>query len=149
RHTLYHRNRLEVYIFTMFIAILFCLSHASADSGWTGLRISPSIFASVPYHGFQINIYEHEGNQGKPVSQRKYYYPPLALFEDVRLIHPRITKRTDIEISLRMRGHDEVSVILERLRLWLGPDISYHNIELLPVERIILTSKRPLQGDFS
>jgi hypothetical protein len=115
-------------------------------STWAKLKISPDTFSSMKYGNFRIAIYEHVNNQkatATPINQKKYFYSPLALLDHTSAvsIYNRVTKKPEMRFRVEMWNDKVENEILKYLNEIVGHEIKSNQVAIIPLEKVILTSK--------
>jgi hypothetical protein len=118
----------------------------ASSSSWAKLKISPDTFSSMEYGNFLIEIYEHaDNNQKSSDSQKKYFYSPLALLDHSSAvsIYNRFTKQPEMSFRIEMWNDKVQNEVVKHLNEIVGHQIKSHKVRVLPLDKVILTSKIP------
>ncbi|XP_046456767.1 CAP-Gly domain-containing linker protein 1-like isoform X2 [Daphnia pulex] len=119
------------------------------SSSWEKLQISPDPLSSMEYGNFLVEIYEHANNH-KPTttaSEKKYFYSPLALLDhkSAFVTYNKFTKQTEMRFRIEMwndKVQNEVVKHLNEMQMD-GHEIKSNKVRVIPLEKVILVSKRP------
>jgi hypothetical protein len=145
-------------IFIHFLALFaVCRNCQSENPGgcsysWTKLQISPDTLSSMKYGNFLIEIYEHVNNHKATTtdSQKKYFYSPIALLDHKSAIstYNRVTKQSEMRFRVEMWNDKVEGEVVKHLNEIVGHEIKSNRVRVLPLEKVILVSKRPT-ADYS
>ena len=140
-------------IFIHFLALFaVCRNCQSENPGgcsysWTKLQISPDTLSSMKYGNFLIEIYEHVNNHKATTtdSQKKYFYSPIALLDHKSAIstYNRVTKQSEMRFRVEMWNDKVENEVVRHLNKIASQEIQSDNVRVLPLEKVILVSKRP------
>jgi hypothetical protein len=136
-------------IFTIFL-LAVCCCHCQTDSissSWAKSKISPEALSSVEYGNFLIEIYEHVNNHKATTTanEKKYFYSPIALLDhkSATSTYSRLAKQQEIRFRVVMWNDKVQNEVLKHLNKITGQEIQSDKVRILPLEKVILTSKRP------
>jgi hypothetical protein len=118
----------------------------ASSSSWAKLKISPDTFSSMEYGNFLIEIYEHaDNNQKSSDSQKKYFYSPLALLDHSSAVstYNRFTKQPEMSFRIEMWNDKVQNEVVKHLNEIVGHQIKSNQVRVLPLDKVILTSKIP------
>ena len=146
-----------------FLAIIFAFAVCSkcqsingtgSSSSWTKLQmiISPDTFSSMEYGNFSIEIYEHVNNQKATTTatQKKYFYSPMALLDHKSAVsrYNRIRKQSEMRFRVEMWNDKVQNEVVKHLNEIVGHEIKSNQVAIIPLEKVILTSRVPT-ADYS
>ncbi|EFX82669.1 C1q and tumor necrosis factor-related protein-like protein 2 [Daphnia pulex] len=119
------------------------------SSSWEKLQISPDTLSSIEYGNFLVEIYEHANNYKATTtaSEKKYFYSPLALLDhkSAFVTYNKFTKQTEMRFRIEMwndKVQNEVVKHLNEMQMD-GHEIKSNKVRVIPLEKVILASKRP------
>ncbi|XP_046645606.1 uncharacterized protein LOC124336048 isoform X3 [Daphnia pulicaria] len=137
-------------IFVIFLAAVCCncqSDNTGGSSSWAKLQISPDTLSSMKYGNFLIEIYEHANNH-KPTataSQKKYFYSPIALLDNKSAVssYNNVTKQPEMSFRIEMWNDKVENEVVKHLNDIVGHQIKSNQVRVIPLEKVILVSKRP------
>ena len=142
-------------ILTIFLAFTICCScqDSSVDSSsWAKLQISPVSLSSMEYGNFLVEIYEHANNHKATTiaSQKKYFYSPIALLDhkSAASTYNRATKQPEMRFQIEMWNDKVQNEVVKHLNKIVDQEIQSDKVRVIPLEKVILTSKIPT-ADYS
>jgi hypothetical protein len=101
----------------------------------------------MKYGNFHIEIYEHINNQKATTtaSEKKYFYSPIALLDHKSAISRlnRFTKQPEMRFRLEMWNDKVENEVVQHLIKIVGQEIQPNKVRVIPLEKVILTSKLP------
>ena len=107
-------------------------------------QILPKEIYSMPYKNFKINIYENSNNQDKfhTPSRLKYYYTPIALLDHKSAVSIASydVKSAEMRFNIDMWNEKVEKEILNYLRGLLGSGMKPHQVQMIPIEEMSLTT---------
>ncbi|XP_046645654.1 uncharacterized protein LOC124336071 isoform X2 [Daphnia pulicaria] len=134
-------------ILTIFWAFATCCNCQSIDPGvsssWAKLQISPDALSSMEYGNFLIDIYEHAHNhKATTTSEKKYFYSPIALLDNKSAVssYNNVTKQPEMRFRIEMWNDKVQYEVVKYLNDIVGHEIKSHNVRVIPLEKVILTS---------
>jgi hypothetical protein len=125
-----------------------CNSQPENNPGasWAKLQISPDTLSSMKYGNFLVEIYEHANNHKETTtaSQKKYFYSPIALLDHKSAVssYNNITKQPEMRFSIEMWNDKVQNEVVKHLNKSIGQEIQSDKVRVIPLERVILASKR-------
>ncbi|XP_046456425.1 repetitive organellar protein-like isoform X2 [Daphnia pulex] len=130
---------------------LFCCNCQSIDPGvsssWEKLQISPDTLTFMEYGDFLVEIYEHANNHKATTStsQKKYFYSPLALLDQNSAVsvYNNVTNQPEMRFRVEMWNDKVQKEVVKHLKISIGQEIQSDKVRVIPLEKVILTSKRP------
>jgi hypothetical protein len=101
----------------------------------------------MKYGNFLIEIYEHANNH-KPTataSQKKYFYSPIALLDNKSAVssYNNVTKQPEMSFRIEMWNDKVENEVVKHLNDIVGHQIKSNQVRVIPLEKVILVSKRP------
>ncbi|XP_046459432.1 uncharacterized protein LOC124205909 [Daphnia pulex] len=142
-------------ILTIFWAFATCCNCQSIDPGvsssWAKLQISPDALSSMEYGNFLIDIYEHAHNHmATTTSEKKYFYSPITLLDNKSAVssYNNVTKQPEMRFRIEMWNDKVQYEVVKHLNDIVGHEIKSHNVRVIPLEKVILTSNIPT-ADYS
>ena len=143
-------------ILTIFLAFTICrcsCQDSSVDSSsWAKLQISPVSLSSMEYGNFLVEIYEHANNHKATTiaSQKKYFYSPIALLDhkSAASTYNRATKQPEMRFQIEMWNDKVQNEVVKHLNKIVDQEIQSDKVRVIPLEKVILTSKIPT-ADYS
>jgi hypothetical protein len=140
------------YILTiLFVSVACCICQADGRSGasssWEKQQILPDPSMHMAYGNFIVDIYEHANNQKATttVSQKKFYYSPLALLDHKSAVSSfnKAMKQAELKFSIEMWNDKVQNEVMKYLSESLSQEIKYDKVAVIPLEKVILTSNTP------
>jgi hypothetical protein len=139
--------RLILIIFLAFAIHCNCQSENLEVSSWAKLQISPDTLSSMEYGNFPIEIYEHANNHKTTTtaSDKKFFYSPIALLDHKSAVSKfnKVTKQSEMRFRIEMWNDKVQSQVVKHLKEIVGHEILTNKVRVIPLEKAILTSKRP------
>jgi hypothetical protein len=121
--------------------------NSSSSSSWAKLNISPDTLGSMKYGNYRVDIYEHSKNQNPntPSNRHKYYYAPIALLDHKSAIssYNKVTKNPEMKFRIEMWNQKVTEEMVLHLNKILGRQISEDQVEVIPLENVILVNLSP------
>jgi hypothetical protein len=142
-------TKLRYYILSILFLIAaggYCQSdNSSVSFQRTKLQISLDSFSSIKYGNFHIEIFEHSNNQKVTASEKKYFYSPIALLDHKSTVSRlnRFTKQPEIRFRIEMWNDKVEKEVVKHLVEIVGHEIKSNKVRVIPLEKVILTSKKP------
>ena len=140
-------------ILTVFLAAVCCncqLDNPVVSSSWAKLQISPDTLSSMEYGNFLVEIYEHASNHKATTtaSEKKYFYSPLALLDHTSAVSRwnRVTKQSEMRFRVEMWSDKVQNEVVRHLNEIVGHQINSNKVTVIPLEKVILASKRATVG---
>ena len=138
------------YIFTiLFVSVVCCNCQSDKPGGsssWAKLKISADTLSSMKYGSFLIEIYEHANNhkQTTTASQKKYFYAPIALLDHKSAVssYNNVTKQSEMRFRIEMWNDKVQNEVVKHLNKSNGQEIQSDNVRVIPLEKVILATKR-------
>jgi hypothetical protein len=101
----------------------------------------------MEYGNFLVEIYEHANNH-KPTataSEKKYFYSPIALLDHKSAVSRlnRVTKQQEMRFRIEMWNDKVQNEVVKHLNKCIGQEIQSDKVRVIPLEKVILVSKRP------
>ncbi|EFX79566.1 hypothetical protein DAPPUDRAFT_244780 [Daphnia pulex] len=136
---------------TIILAFAVCCNCQSngpgLSSSWAKLQISPDTLSSMEYGNFLIEIYEHANNHKvtTTASEKKYFYSPLALLDHTSAVSRlnRVTKQSELRFRIEMWNEKIQNEVVKHLNEIVSHQIKSNKVTVIPLEKVILKSKRP------
>jgi hypothetical protein len=117
------------------------------SSSWAKLQISPDTLSSMEYGNFHVEIYEHANNHKATTtaSEKKYFYSPIALLDHKSAASRlnRVTKQQEMRFRVEMWNDKVQNEVVKHLNDIVGHEIKSNRVTVIPLEKVILVSKRP------
>jgi hypothetical protein len=137
-------------ILAIILAFAFFCNCQSIDPGvsssWEKLQISPDTLTFMEYGDFLVEIYEHADNHKvtTTASQKKYFYSPLALLDQNTAvsIYNNVTNQPEMRFRVEIWNDKVQKAVLKHLKISIGQEIQSDKVKVIPLEKVILTSKR-------
>jgi ribosomal protein S8 len=111
------------------------------------LQISPDTFSSVEYANFLIEIYEYTDNNKATttMSQKKYFYSPLAILDHKSAVssYNNVTNQSEMRFRIEMWNDKVQNEVVKHLKKIVGQEIKSNQVRIIPTKKIILTSDVP------
>jgi hypothetical protein len=102
----------------------------------------------MEYGNFFIEIYEHTNNKksATAASEKKYFYSSIGLLDNQSAVstYNRITKQPEIRFRIEMWNDKVQKQVVKHLSEIVGHEIKYNQVRITPLEKIILTSNKPI-----
>jgi hypothetical protein len=138
-------------IYVIFWAAICCQcqsdNNPGGSSSWAKLQISPDTLSSMDYGNFLVEIYEHANNHKATTtaSEKKYFYSPLALLDQTSAVSRlnRVTKQSEMRFRIEMWNDKVQNEVVKHLNKFVGQEIQSDKVRVIPLEKVILVSKRP------
>jgi hypothetical protein len=139
-------------ILVIFLAAVCCncqSDNPGGSSSWAKLQISPDTFSSMEYGNFLVEIYEHANNHKATTtaSQKKYFYSPIALLDNKSAVssYNNVTKQPEMSFRIEMWNDKVQNKVVKHLNEMQmdGHEIKSNKVRVIPLEKVILVSKRP------
>jgi hypothetical protein len=100
----------------------------------------------MKYGSFLIEIYEHANNhkQTTTASQKKYFYAPIALLDHKSAVssYNNVTKQPEMRFRIEMWNDKVQNEVVKHLNKSIGQEIQSDNVRVIPLEKVILATKR-------
>ncbi|XP_046651567.1 uncharacterized protein LOC124342588 isoform X5 [Daphnia pulicaria] len=101
----------------------------------------------MEYGNFLIEIYEHANNHKitTTAGDKKYFYSPIALLDHKSAVSKfnKVTKQSEMRFRIEMWNDKVQSEVVKHLKEIVGQEILTNKVRVIPLEKVILTSKRP------
>jgi hypothetical protein len=101
----------------------------------------------MEYGNFLVEIYEHANNHKATTtaSEKKYFYSPLALLDhkSAFVTYNKFTKQTEMRFRIEMWNDKVQNEVVKHLNKSIGHEIKSNKVRIIPLEKVILASKRP------
>ena len=121
--------------------------NSSGSSSWAKLNISPDTVGSMKYGNYRVDIYEHSKNQNPntPSNRHKYYYAPIALLDHKSAFsyYNKVTKNPEMKFRTEIWNQKVTEEMVLHLNKILGRQISEDQVEVIPLENVILVNLSP------
>ncbi|EFX82610.1 C1qdc1 protein [Daphnia pulex] len=137
-------------ILVTFLVVVYCdcqSDNPGGSSSWEKLQISPDTLSSIEYGNFLVEIYEHANNHkaNTTASEKKYFYSPLALLDhkSAFVTYNKFTKQTEMRFRIEMWNDKVQNEVVKHLNKSIGHEIKSNKVRVIPLEKVILASKRP------
>jgi hypothetical protein len=104
----------------------------------------------MEYGNFLIDIYEHANNHKANPSENKYFYSPIALLDHKSAVsvYNNVTKQPEMRFRIEMWNEKVQNEVVKHLFKSVDKEIQPDNVKIIPLENVILASKRP-KADYS
>ncbi|EFX82821.1 hypothetical protein DAPPUDRAFT_240849 [Daphnia pulex] len=100
----------------------------------------------MKYGNFLVEIYEHANNhkQTTTASQKKYFYAPIALLDHKSAVssYNNVTKQSEMRFRIEMWNEKVQNEVVKHLNKSIGQEIQSDNVRVIPLEKVILATKR-------
>ncbi len=133
------------------VSLAVCCNSQSGNnpggSSWAKLQISPDTLSSMEYGNFLVEIYEHANNHKATTTDRlkQYFYSPIALLDHTSAVsmYNNVTKQPEMRFRIEMWNDKVQNEVVKHLNEIIGHEIKPNKVRVIPLEKVILTSKRP------
>jgi hypothetical protein len=104
----------------------------------------------MEYGNFLIDIYEHANNHKANPNENKYFYSPIALLDHKSAVsvYNNVTKQPEMRFRIEMWNEKVQNEVVKHLFKSVDKEIQPYNVKIIPLENVILASKRP-KADYS
>ncbi len=139
-------TQLRCILAILLLTVVFCNSQSDNSSvSSVKLQIASDSLSSMKYGNFHIEIYEHANNQKVSASEKKYFYSPIALLDHKSVVSRlnRFTKQPEMRFRIEMWNDKVENEVVKHLNQIVGQEIQPNRVRVIPLEKVILTSKLP------
>jgi hypothetical protein len=100
----------------------------------------------MEFGNFLVEIYEHANNHKATTtaSEKKYFYSPLALLDHKSAVssYNNVTKQPEMRFRIEMWNDKVQNEVVKHLNEIIGHEIKSNKVRVIPLEKVILATKR-------
>ncbi|KAK4026535.1 hypothetical protein OUZ56_015534 [Daphnia magna] len=99
----------------------------------------------MPYADFRVNVYEHADNQKTiTLNSKRYFYAPVALLDpqSASCVFNDVTKQNEMRFRVDMWNDKIQNQVVEYLKDFIGQQVDATQVQVVPLEKVALTSTR-------
>ncbi len=143
------KNILAIILASLAVCNLIFLNSQPENNpvaSWAKLQISPDTLSSMKYGNFLVEIYEHANNHKATTTagEKKYFYSPIALLDHKSAVssYNNVTKQPEMRFRIEMWNDKVQNEVVKHLKKIVGQEIQSDKVRVIPLEKVILATKR-------
>jgi hypothetical protein len=125
---------------------LFVLHRMNQDT-WAQLQIAERVFAYMPYRNFHVKIYQGSTTPTSTAA-KKFFCSPICLLDNMSVESRFNVVKQQHEVCFRIHFYSEdvEQHVIRYLKDEMDEEVRGSQLQVIPFERVILTSSTPTVG---